>query len=105
MTQRKKFVPGRGYAKTDWDAVSDNPELTVEDFARALPFAEAFPDLAASIRRGRGPQKTPKKVQITLRLDPVALAAFKATGKGWQVRIDEVVKRAANRLKTSSAEK
>jgi hypothetical protein len=33
--------------------VSDNPELTKSDFARAKPFAEVFPDLAASIRKGR----------------------------------------------------
>ena len=25
----------------------------------------------------------PKKVQVTLRIDSAALAAFKATGKGW----------------------
>lgn len=29
----------------DWDAV-DVPEMTDEDFARALPFEQAFPDLA-----------------------------------------------------------
>ena len=36
----------------------DNPEWTAEDFTRAKPFAEMFPDLAAS-RRARGPQKEP----------------------------------------------
>jgi hypothetical protein len=32
----------------------DNPEWTAEDFERAKPFAEMFPDLAAS---ARGPQQ------------------------------------------------
>jgi hypothetical protein len=36
--------------------VSDNPEWTKEDFATTKPFAEVFPELAASIRKGRGPR-------------------------------------------------
>ncbi len=94
----KEFTPGRGYTKEDWDAV-ESPEMTDEELANAQPFAEAFPGLAASIRRGRGPQKAPTKERVTLRLDCVALAAFRATGPGWQSRIDEAVKKAAGRLK------
>ena len=29
--------------------------------ARAKPFAEAFPELAASMRKGRGPNKVPNE--------------------------------------------
>ena len=50
-----------GYSQKDLRDVSDNPELTKADFARAKPFAEAFPDLAASIRKGRGPNRAPPK--------------------------------------------
>jgi hypothetical protein len=56
--QQKPFKPGRGYTKKDWDAVQ-SPELTDEQMVRAKPFAEVFPDFAASIRRGRGPKKAP----------------------------------------------
>lgn len=94
----KEFTPGRGYTKEDWDAV-DSPEATPEQLRRGRTFAEAFPDLAASIRRGRGPQKAPKKVQVSLRLDPAAVAAFRATGPGWQARIGDAVKAAAERLR------
>ena len=99
MTKQKEFSPGCGYTKKDWDAVTANQELTAEDLAKAQPFTEALPDLAAAVRRGRGPQKAPKKVQISLRLDPAAVEAFKATGDGWQIRIGEAVKQAAARLK------
>ena len=64
MTSRKTlthFTPGRGYTQHDWDEVSDSPEATDEELAQARPFAEVFPDLAASIRRGRGPQKAPTR--------------------------------------------
>jgi hypothetical protein len=50
-----------GYRKKDLRNVSDNPELKQADFANARPFAEVFPDLAASIRKGRGPNKSPTK--------------------------------------------
>jgi hypothetical protein len=58
--QQRSFKPGRGYTKKDWDAVQ-SPELTDEQIAKAKLFAEAFPDLAASIRQGRGPRKAPDK--------------------------------------------
>jgi hypothetical protein len=50
----KEFTPGRGYTKEDWDEVSDPHELTDEELAQAKPFAEMFPELAASIKRARG---------------------------------------------------
>lgn len=81
----KTFAPGRGYSRADWDEVSDNPEWTTEDFARAKPFAEALPELAATIRRGRGrPHVEAPKQAVTLRLDPATLEKFKATGKDWR---------------------
>ena len=46
-----------GYSQKDLRDVSDNPELTKADFARAAPFAEVFPDLAASIRKGVRPEQ------------------------------------------------
>lgn len=36
---------------------------------------------------GRPPSENPKK-QVTLRLDPDVIEKFRATGKGWQSRIN-----------------
>ena len=72
----------------------DNPEWTAQDFKRAKPFAVAFPALAKS-RRGRGPQKRPTKVAVSLRLTREVVERFKADGPGWQSRIDEALKKAA----------
>lgn len=36
----------------------------------------------------------PKKEQITLKLDADIIAAFKSTGKGYQTRINEVLRKA-----------
>jgi uncharacterized protein (DUF4415 family) len=42
--------------------------------------------------RMRGVQRAPTKQQVTLRLDPEVLAKFRATGRGWQARINAALK-------------
>lgn len=74
-------------------ADQDNLEWAKADFERARPAAEFFDaqtsaGLVALSRRGRGPQKTPTKERITIRLSPEVVSAFRATGDGWQTRVD-----------------
>lgn len=73
----------------------DDSDATDEDFKNAKPFREVFPDVYESIQRSRGrpPVVQPKQV-VSIRLDPDVIAKFKATGKGWQSRINEVLKKA-----------
>ena len=88
------FRAGRGYKEADWQEVSDTPEMSPEERAQAKPFAEMFPELAETMRRTRGPQKAPTKVAVTLRLDRDVIERFRASGKGWQSRINEILRRA-----------
>ena len=68
-------------------------ELQVKDFAQFKPASEVLPDeLYKKLRGQRGPQKAPTKVQVTLRLSPEVEAYFRSSGKGWQSRIDDVLK-------------
>jgi uncharacterized protein (DUF4415 family) len=47
------------------------------------------------VRRGkRGPQKAPTKKLVSLRLSPEVVEHFKASGPGWQTRIDETLAKA-----------
>jgi len=94
----------------------ENPEWTEEDFARARPAREVLPpalyaaltdkrkphtitlvsdaeDRARQKRMGRPPSANPKQA-TTIRLPPQVLAAFKATGKGWQTRMGAVLQEA-----------
>jgi uncharacterized protein (DUF4415 family) len=73
----------------------DSPEMTAEEFELARPFAEVFPDLAASIKRARGrpAMERPRKV-VSLRMDQDVLEKFRATGKGWQSRMNEALRKA-----------
>ncbi len=51
------------------------------------------PDLLRTMGiKARGPQKAPTKQATTIRLSPEVMAAFKATGAGWQTRIDAALK-------------
>jgi uncharacterized protein (DUF4415 family) len=56
-------------------------------------WAEALPRLRfgrPSI--GRPPYEEPKKAPVTIRLDVDVIAALKATGKGWQTRVNEAMR-------------
>jgi uncharacterized protein (DUF4415 family) len=82
------------------DPEDDVPPLTAEDFARARPARAVFSEKALSRfrpRRGRPSVEEPK-VQVSIRIEPKVLAAFKATGAGWQTRINEVLRSAADDL-------
>ena len=66
MPNAKKRV---GCRQKDLRDVSDNPELTKADFARAKPFAEVFPGLAASIRKGRSADNKTRREKRKLARD------------------------------------
>jgi uncharacterized protein (DUF4415 family) len=54
------------------------------------------------MRRGRGPQKAPTKERVTLRIDRDVLEAFRATGDGWQTRLNEALAKAAPAVETAT---
>ena len=71
----------------------DNPELTEEWFKHAKPFSALPKSLQTKLAsRTRGPQKTPVKERITIRLSPEVVEQFRATGDGWQTRVDAALK-------------
>jgi len=49
------------------------------------------------LRRGRGPQRSPTKVSTTVRIDADVLEYFRATGPGYQTRMNEVLRQAMKR--------
>lgn len=73
---------------SEWVDPDDAPEWTEEMIERADVY-----DGEVLISRGRPRLAQPKR-QVTLRLSPDVLDHFKASGRGWQTRIDETLKRA-----------
>jgi uncharacterized protein (DUF4415 family) len=90
MSESKRVSP------STWVDPDDAPELTDDFFergtwnigARTVTPEEgkaAMAVAAENARRGR-PKAAQHKEPVTLRLDPQALAAWRASGKGWQTR-------------------
>lgn len=61
--------------------------------ADAAPLTEAQWQAAKPLARvGRPPSARPLKVPTTIRFDADVLAALKASGKGWQTRVNEAMR-------------
>ncbi len=83
---KKKHISHK--SQTDWVRIdklrdkdinfSDSPEVTPEMFAKAV------------LRKGLIPVS--KKTQVTLRIDDDVLTWFKQGGKGYQTRINSLLK-------------
>ena len=76
-----------------------SPEWTRTDFARAEPAATGLPRLfgkaaAAEMlkpKRGR-PISVSPKAHVNIRLDADVIEQFRATGRGWQTRLNAALK-------------
>lgn len=78
MPKSKPLVDARGEVR----------EIKTTDLKAFCSAKEALP---ASLRKKlgvRGPQKEPTKERITIRLSPEVVRRFRATGDGWQTRVD-----------------
>ena len=80
MTAKKRSTP---VMLVDPD---DTPELTAEFFQRADLF-----DGEKLVRRGR-PKAATTKEPVKIRLDADVLAALRASGEGWQTRINDALR-------------
>ena len=68
----------------------DNPIWTKRDFGRAMHFPKGatLAEAAEALRKARGRQKAPKKMAISIRLEPEIAEHFKKDGAGWQKRME-----------------
>lgn len=77
------------------DAAPDGNSASSENWGNAIVtqgggVTATIAELRKEQRR-RGQQKHPLKVPTTIRLDAELLAFLKATGPGWQTRVNEVL--------------
>jgi uncharacterized protein (DUF4415 family) len=93
MSESKKRI-GSNLKKIDAHEIAPHeydeaPEFTSEDFAKA-----EVRDGEKLVRRGRPPLEQPKQA-IKLRLDADVVDRWRATGRGWQTRMNAALRRAA----------
>jgi len=65
-----------------WDGLDEDDRPATEEELRA----------GMALARSRGRPSGSDKTQIALRVDNRVLEAFKATGKGWQTRMNDALK-------------
>jgi uncharacterized protein (DUF4415 family) len=83
-------------SKRGWLDPDDAPEWSNEQFERAeiALGGSVLSNARGTLTRPRGrPKKSDAKVHIHIRLSPQVLGYFRATGPGWQTRIDEILRK------------
>ena len=68
----------------------ENPEWTDEMLQQSVRF-DALPEALQTKLRGR-PKAAMTKERITIRLSPDVVQTFRATGNGWQTRVDAALR-------------
>ncbi len=74
------------------DTEGEVRELAAADMKRFQNAKQALPNTLLKKINVRGPQKTPTKERITIRLSPDVVQRFRDTGYGWQSRVDSALK-------------
>jgi uncharacterized protein (DUF4415 family) len=85
--------------KTDWPRVRamkdreishdvDSPATTAPDWDGAV-LRQGGVELGKA--RTRGPNRSPTKEQVAIRYNPEVIAAFRASGSGWQTRMNNAL--------------
>lgn len=68
-------------------------ELMQDDYNDAKPFSTLSASLQSKLTSLRGrPKAAVTKERISIRLSPEVVAQFRASGDGWQTRIDTALK-------------
>lgn len=68
-------------------------DLSDEELARFRPAEEVLPaSFMDKLKRGGRPVSDNPKISTTVRFDAEVINAFKATGKGWQTRMNNALK-------------
>ena len=75
-------------SQEDWDAV-DYPDLDDALLAVMKPVAAEHPGIPP---RMSCPQSETRKTSVSVRLDEAVVASFRATGQGWQSRINDALR-------------
>lgn len=94
-SERQNSMNAKSTMPTDPVDRDDGPRITADWAARAelrdgdTIVREASPQ----VRIGRPPKPdAERKRQVTLRIDPMLLDSMRASGKGWQSRVEDVLR-------------
>jgi uncharacterized protein (DUF4415 family) len=85
---------------TSWVDPDDAPEITADDLRRATHHIAGKEVTRAAFRQDLAerppdrPAMTAKRPMLSMRVDVEVLARLRASGKGWQTRVNALLKEA-----------
>lgn len=84
----------------------ESPELTDKELASLAPARKALAPRLHAALTGRKPgrrdaQKAASKEMITIRVDREVVATYRASGPGWQARMNDALAVAAQEIKNA----
>ncbi len=88
--QSKSGKTARNYA--------DDAPLTAAELRSARPFSKADPALVKAVKRSRGRPTGRSKETVHISLDADIVASLRKSGKGWQTRLNELLRTAMGLL-------
>lgn len=92
-SREMRVARDNGQSKTDWSFLKQNAINGVEPVAdEDSPDASALMRAAIAKRRAGRPVGSGTREQIAIRFDKEVLAAFRASGPGWQTRMNAALK-------------
>lgn len=99
-TGRKIVLPDEAEDKAINKGIGSDPDTVELDdafFTKAKPAAQVMgAEIVEGLKRGRGRPAgsvaAQTKEKVNLRLDPDVLAALRATGRGWQTRVNDLLR-------------
>lgn len=92
LANRTNWVKVQAMADADIVHDADSPKTTEADWDQAFTSHSAAELHTKTVSRTRGANKRPCKEQVAVRYDAEILAYFRATGKGWQTRMNNALK-------------
>ena len=92
MTSSTRFSAAEIAAAKASAPVVSSDESRIDWIQGVVTPGSGVADTITSLRRTRGPNKKPAKEQVAIRLDQELVGALRASGPGWQTRVNAALK-------------
>jgi uncharacterized protein (DUF4415 family) len=94
-----RAMVARGESRTDWPRVDS---MTEEELERAIAEDPDWRDVPRDWYKDAVPVRRTPKVAVSIRLDADLVEFFRAQGRGWQTRINAVLRAYADARRSSA---
>lgn len=92
MTSSTRFSPAEIAAAKAAAPARSSSKISIDWTKGTATSGGGVAATVATLRRARGPNRRAAKEQVAIRLDPEVVGALRASGPGWQTRVNAALK-------------